>query len=72
MDVEKDLQIYQIEYMVLKEEMSNHSTESEPKSSQGKQVESGDKELQKQNTELSDQLQVKYVFFFIFYLETIF
>lgn len=65
MDVDKALQTYQIEYMVLKEEMSEQGTESEPQSSQGKQLEGENKELQKQNTELSDQLQV---IFFIFYL----
>lgn len=59
MDVEKALQTYQIEYMVLKEEMSEHGVESEPQSSEGHQIEGENKELQKQNNELSDQLQVK-------------
>lgn len=48
MDVDKALQTYQIEYMVLKEEMSEPGTESEPQSSQGKQLEGENKELQKQ------------------------
>lgn len=59
MDVERALQTYQIEYMVLKEEMSEHGTEPETQSSQGQQLEGENKELQKQNAELSDQLQVK-------------
>lgn len=59
MDVERALQTYQIEYMVLKEEMSEHGTDSETQSSQGQQLEGENKELQKQNAELSDQLQVK-------------
>ena len=58
MDVDKALQTYQIEYMVLKEEMSEQGAEAEPQSSQGKQLEGENKELQKQNAELSDQLQV--------------
>lgn len=62
MDVEKALQTYQIEYMVLKEEMSERGIDSEPQSSQGKQIEGENKELQKQNTELSDQLQVGKMF----------
>lgn len=65
MDVDKALQTYQIEYMVLKEEMCEQGTESEPQSSQGKQLEGENKELQKQNTELSDQLQVKCLMFFL-------
>lgn len=64
MDVDKALQTYQIEYMVLKEEMSELGTESEPQSSQGKQMEGENKELQKQNAELSDQLQVKCLIIF--------
>lgn len=60
MEAEKALQTYQIEYMVLKEEMSEHAAESTPQSSQGKHIESENKELQKQNAELSDQLQVKF------------
>nr|XP_042895269.1 TBC1 domain family member 1 isoform X2 [Parasteatoda tepidariorum] len=58
MDVEKVLLTYQIEYMVLKEEMSEVNSESEPMSSMKKQIETENKDLQKQNTELSDQLQV--------------
>lgn len=65
MDVDKVLQTYQIEYMVLKEEMSEQGAESEPQSFQGKQLEGENKELQKQNTELSDQLQVKYFVVFL-------
>lgn len=58
MDVEKVLLTYQIEYMVLKEEMSETNLESEPTSSIKKQIETENKDLQKQNAELSEQLQV--------------
>lgn len=61
------MQTYQIEYMVLKEEMSEQGTESEPQSSQGKQLEGENKELQKQNAELSDQLQVKCLIVFLIF-----
>lgn len=64
MDIEKSLLTYQIEYMVLKEEMSEHSADSESSSSISKQVESENKELQKQNMELTEQLQVKYTCFY--------
>lgn len=61
MDIEKSLMTYQIEYMVLKEEMSEHGADSEPTSSISKQIENENKELQKQNMELTEQLQVNYV-----------
>ncbi|GFY46527.1 TBC1 domain family member 1 [Trichonephila inaurata madagascariensis] len=58
MDVEKSLLTYQIEYMVLKEEMSELNNDSETTSSMRAQVENENKDLQKQNMELTEQLQV--------------
>ncbi|GIX69489.1 TBC1 domain family member 1 [Caerostris darwini] len=57
-DIEKSLLTYQIEYMVLKEEMSELNTDTESTSSKKKNLESENKDLQKQNMELAEQLQV--------------
>ncbi|XP_054715588.1 TBC1 domain family member 1-like [Uloborus diversus] len=58
LDIENSLQTYQIEYMVLKEEMSEYNADSDQVSSIRNQVESENKELEKSNLELADQLQV--------------
>ncbi|KAF8794197.1 TBC1 domain family member 1 like protein [Argiope bruennichi] len=58
MDIEKSLLTYQIEYMVLKEEMTELNTSSEATPAMRTQIENENKDLQKQNMELQEQLQV--------------